>query len=134
MSEQNVEVVRRVSEAFARGDLDTVFALVSPEIEWDFSHADTWLEEQSYQGYAAIMEFFSVWVGEWDDYHFELEEVIDAGDRVVAIVRDEGRAKSSGVKLERRHAEIWTLRGGRVVKIEPFDHKNEALEAVGLEG
>jgi uncharacterized protein len=132
MSQDNVEIVRRVSEAFAGGDLDTVFALVSPEIEWDFSHADTWLEEKTYRGYSGIAEFFSKWVGEWDDYRFEVEEVIDAGDRAVAIVRDEGRAKTSGVRLVRRHAEVWTFRDGRVVRIQPFDHKRDALEAVGL--
>jgi uncharacterized protein len=132
MSQENVEIVRRVSEAFAEGDLDTVFALVAPEIEWDFSNADTWLEEQVYRGYDAITEFFGKWIGEWEDYRFELEDVIDAGDKAVAIVRDEGRGKSSGIRLERRHAEVWTFRDGKVIRIEPFDAKTKALEAVGL--
>jgi ketosteroid isomerase-like protein len=125
MSQQNVEIVHRVSAAFAAGDSDTLFALVAPEIEWDFSHVDTWLD--------GIAEFLGTWVGEWDDYRFEVEDVIDAGDRVVAIVRDEGRGKSSGVKLERRHAEVWTVRDGKVIRIEPYDHKAEALAAVGLD-
>jgi uncharacterized protein len=133
MSHENVEIVRRVSDAFARGDLPTVFALVAPEIEWDFSHADTWLEERVYRGYDAITEFFGKWIGEWEDYRFELEEVIDAGDKAVAVIHDEGRAKTSGVRLERRHAEVWTIRDGRVVRIEPFDRRSDALEAVGLE-
>jgi ketosteroid isomerase-like protein len=132
MSRENVEIVRRVAEAFAEGDSDTVFALVAPEIEWNFSHADTWLEEQVYRGYDAITEFFGKWTEGWEDYRFEVEEIIDAGDRVVAIVRDEGRAKSSGIKVERRHGEVWTVRDGRVVKIEPFDDAADALEAVGL--
>jgi ketosteroid isomerase-like protein len=127
-----VEIVRRVCQAFAERDLNTVFTFVSPEIEWDFSHADTWLEEQVYRGYNAIEEFFGKWVGEWDDYRFELEEVIDAGDRTVAVIRDEGRSKSGGVKLERRHAEVWTVREGQVIRIEPFDDKAHALEAAGL--
>jgi ketosteroid isomerase-like protein len=133
MSQQNVEIVRRVSDAFAAGDSDTLFALVAPEIEWDFSHVDTWLEEKMYRGYDGIAEFFGKWVGEWDDYSFEVEDIIDAGDRVVAIVRDEGRGKSSGIKLERRHAEVWTVRDGKVIRIEPYDEKAEALAAVGLE-
>jgi ketosteroid isomerase-like protein len=132
VSRENLEIVRRVCDAFAAGDLDSVLSLVSPEIEWDFSHADTWLEDQVYRGYEGITEFFGKWTGEWEDYRFELEEVIDAGDRVVAVVRDEGRGRSSGVKLERRHAEVWTIRDGRVIRIEPFDRKGEALEAVGL--
>jgi ketosteroid isomerase-like protein len=134
VSQQNVEIVRQVSDAFASGDSDTLFALVAPEIEWDFSHVDTWLEEKIYRGYDGIGEFFGKWTGEWDDYRFEVEDIIDAGDRVVAIVRDEGRGKSSGIKLERQHAEVWTIRDGKVIRIEPYDHKAEALAAVGLEG
>jgi hypothetical protein len=133
MSQQNVEIVRRVSDAFASGDSNTVFALVAPEIEWDFSHADTWLEEQVYRGYDGIAKFFGKWLREWDDYRFEVEDIIDAGDRVVAIVRDEGRGKSSGIKLERRHAEVWTVHDGKVMRIEPYDDKAKALAAVGLE-
>jgi ketosteroid isomerase-like protein len=134
VSQQNVEIVRRVSDAFASGDADTLFALVAPEIEWDFSHVDTWLEEKIYRGYDGIGEFFGKWTEEWDDYRFEVQDILDAGDRVVAIVRDEGRGKSSGIKLERQHAEVWTIRDGKVIRIEPYDHKAEALAAVGLEG
>jgi ketosteroid isomerase-like protein len=94
MSQQDVEIVRRVSDAFAAGDSDTVFALVSPEIEWNFSNADTWLEEQVYHGFDGIAKFFGKWLEEWDDYRFEVEDIIDAGDRIVAVVRHEGRGKS----------------------------------------
>jgi ketosteroid isomerase-like protein len=134
MSRGDVELVRRVFEALARADMETVFALVDPDVAWDFSHATTWPEERVYRGYAAIGDFFRTWLGEWDDYRFELEEVIDAGDRVVAIVRDEGRGKVSGIKLERRHGEVWTLREGRALRIELFDTREDALEAVDLRG
>jgi ketosteroid isomerase-like protein len=132
VSRENVEIVRRVCQAFAEGDLDTVYDLVAPDVEWDFSHADTWPEEQIYRGYDSIAEFFDKWVDGWEDYRFEVEDIIDAGDKAVAIVRDEGRGKSSGIRLERRHAEVWTFREGKVVRIEPFDDRAEALEAVGL--
>jgi ketosteroid isomerase-like protein len=127
-----VEIVRRVTKAFAAGDMETVFELVAPEIEWNFSNAQTWVEEPVYRGYDGIMQFFSKWTGEWEDYRFEFEEVIDAGDKVVVVVRDEGKSKSAGIKLERRHAEVWTLRDSRVVRIEPFDNKHQALGALGL--
>jgi uncharacterized protein len=130
VSRENVELVHRVCAAFAGGDIDTIYACVAPDVEWDFTNADTWLEEQVYRGYDAIGEFFGKWVGEWEDYRFEVEEVIDAGDKAVVVIHDEGRAKSSGVKLERRHAEVWTVRDGMVVRIEPFDDTAEALAAV----
>ena len=132
MSQENVEIVRRVAEAFAAGDMDAVFAAVAPEIEWDFSNAQTWVEEPVYRGYDGIIKFFAEWTGEWEDYRFEFEEFIDAGDKVVVVVRDEGRSKGAGIKLGRRHAEVWTVRDGSVVRIEPFDHRHQALKAVGL--
>jgi uncharacterized protein len=132
VSRKNVEIVQRVTEAFAKGDLDTVFDFVSPTVEWDFSHADTWLEEQVFRGYGAIGKFFDSWFGEWDDYRFDVEEVIDAGDKTVVVVHDEGRSKTSGVKLERRHAEVWTVSEEKVVRVEAYDEKAQALEAVGL--
>jgi ketosteroid isomerase-like protein len=110
MSQENVEIVRRVSDAFARGDLPTVFALVAPEIEWDFSHADTWLEERVYRGYDAITEFFGKWIGEWEDYRFELEEVIDAGDKAVAVIHDEGKPRPAA-----SGSSAVTLKSGRFV-------------------
>jgi ketosteroid isomerase-like protein len=132
MSQENVEIVRRVSDALTAGDLDTVFTLVAPEIEWDFSNAETWFEEPIYRGYDGVFAFLGMWMGEWEDYRFEVEEIIDAGDKTVAIVRDEGTSKGAGIKLERRHAEVWTINNGQVVRIEPFDHREQALEAVGL--
>jgi ketosteroid isomerase-like protein len=132
MSQENVEIVRRVTEAFAAGDMETVFEWVAPEVEWDFSNAQTWVEEPVYRGYDGILQFFRKWTEEWEDYRFEFDEVIDAGDKAVVVVRDEGTSKSARIKLERRHAEVWTLRENRVVRIEPFDHKHQALEAVGL--
>jgi ketosteroid isomerase-like protein len=62
-----------------------------------------------------------------------VEDVIDAGDKAVAIVRDEGCGKRSGIKLDRRHAEVWTIRGGKVTRIEPYDDTREALASVGME-
>jgi ketosteroid isomerase-like protein len=131
MSDQTVQVVRAVTDAFARGDLETVFAAVAPEIEWDFTHTDQWPEQKIYRGYESVLEFFRAWTEEWDDYRFEVEEIIDAGDQAVAVVHDEGRGRRSGIPLERRHAELWTVEDGKVIRIELFDDKADALEAAG---
>jgi ketosteroid isomerase-like protein len=132
MSQANVEVVRRAVEAFRAGDMQRVFGMVDPAVEWDLSRATTWPEQPLYRGYDDVLRFFTEWTGEWDDYEFDLEELLDAGDRVVAVVRDGGRSKTAGIKLERRHSEVWTLRDGKIVRIDLFDTKAEALEAVGL--
>ena len=132
MSQENVEIVRRVFEAFRAGDTERVLEMVDPAIEWDLSRAATWPERPVYRGYDDVLRFFAEWTGEWDDYEFDLEELLDAGERVVAVIRDGGRSKTAGIKLERRHSEVWTLRDGKVVRIDLFDTKAEALEALEL--
>ena len=133
MSRENVEVVRRVSAAFQRGDLDAVFREVDPAVEWDFTRTDTWLEEQVYRGFDEITDFFRRWTDGWDDWHFEIQRVVDAGDRVVAVIHDEAHGKSTGLKVEREFAQVWSINSeGKVTRIDLYDRVPEALAAVGL--
>jgi ketosteroid isomerase-like protein len=68
----------------------------------------------------------------WDEWRFERERFIDAGDQVVALVRVVARGGSSGVSLVRETAHLWTLRDLRVTRCEVYLDRSEALEAVGL--
>lgn len=85
-----------------------------------------------YVGRAAVIEANRHYWGTWDDYYLEAEELIDAGASVVCVVRERGRGKSSGVPVERRWAQIWTFRRGRIIRWELFGDKAAALEATGL--
>jgi ketosteroid isomerase-like protein len=68
----------------------------------------------------------------WDEWRFEPERFLDAGDRVVVLVRVVARGGSSGVSLDRETAHLWTLRDGRVTRCEVYLDRSEALEAAGL--
>ncbi len=68
----------------------------------------------------------------WGEWRFELERFLDAGDRVLALVRVVAEGGLSGVRLERDTAHIWTLAGGKVTRCEVFLERVEALEALGL--
>ena len=57
---------------------------------------------------------------------------IDAGDRVVVIVRQRGRSKPTGVLVEMRFGQVWTTRGGRGIRMQMYASQEEALEAAGL--
>jgi ketosteroid isomerase-like protein len=67
----------------------------------------------------------------WDEWRFEPERFLDAGDQVVVLVRVVARGGSSGVSLDRETAHLWTLRDRRVTRCEVFLDRSEALEAVG---
>ena len=68
----------------------------------------------------------------WDEIRFEPLEYIDAGESVVVDARLVGQGKKSGVAVERTWSYVWTLRSGRVIRMEGYADRAEALKAAGL--
>jgi ketosteroid isomerase-like protein len=130
MSQENVEVVRRSFEAFQRGDYEAAVEALDPGIEYDLTHFP---DGQIYLGHDGVREAFRIWLGTWEDYRQVLDELIDlGGDEVLAVVREFGRGKGSGIEVERPTAGVWTMRDGKAVRIRFYPGKAEALEAAGL--
>ncbi len=131
MSRENVEVVRASFEAFRAGDYDRALEPFDAKVEYDLTHFP---EGRVYQGREGVVEAFRTWMGAFEDYRQELDELIDAGgDHVIAVVREFGRGKGSGVETERSTAGLWTLRDGRAIRIRFYDTKEDALRAIGSE-
>jgi ketosteroid isomerase-like protein len=131
MSRQNLEVVRDSFEAFRAGDYVRALEAFDPEVEYDLRHFP---EGEIYHGRDGVREAFRIWMGAFEDYRQELDELIDAGgDHVVAVVREFGRGKGSGVETQRSTAGLWTLRDGRAIRIRFYDTKEDALRAAGSE-
>jgi ketosteroid isomerase-like protein len=144
MSQENVEIVRRMLEASDRRDGAAVFAAYDPRIEWDFTD----VPEQSdfyaraaalfglggvFRGHEAVRSWFREWFSAWEAVDYEHEALIDAGDDVVEFVRCRVRGRESGVEFEfPPYAGVWTLRGGKIVRMKVYWDREEALKAVGL--
>jgi ketosteroid isomerase-like protein len=62
----------------------------------------------------------------------EAEELVEARDTVLVSVRQSGVGRASGVPAELRYFTLWSFRGGKVIRIESFRQRSEALEAAGL--
>ena len=134
MSEENVEIVRRAYAALTRGDGDTLRDLAAPELVADFSRR--LVEPVVVRGREeAIASYLSETREAWDDWPvWEPQELIDAGDKVVAFIRSSARGKGSGVEVEAHVWNLWTFRDGTPVEWKYFgDDKAAALEAAGLE-
>ena len=129
MSTENVQTVLRVFDAFRRRDDEAVFASYDPAIEWNMEGYPHWPGRQSYRGVEGIQEFFRDWLQDFDDYTSDALDPLDLGDRVLLTVNDRGRGKGSGVSIERYHAQVWTLRDGRVLRIEVWESREAALAA-----
>jgi ketosteroid isomerase-like protein len=128
MSQENVEVVRRMWEAFLRRDFDQALAAFHPDIEWDGTNLP---DGTISRGHQAIIDHSARWFGMWEDWTIELGEFVDVGDDVVVFIRERGRSKT-GIDMDERHAEVYTLEEGRIVRRRGFSDTTQALEAVGL--
>jgi ketosteroid isomerase-like protein len=132
MSEENVEIVRRALEAWRRGGRKAVADLLDPEIEWRMP--PNLPEAGTYRGRADVVRRLEEFLEAWDDLTVTVEELVDAGDRVVALVRYSGRGRESGIEIAgmTTDAQVWTLRNGKVLRVELYGGTAAALEAVGL--
>jgi ketosteroid isomerase-like protein len=133
MSQENIEVVRRIYDELARGDFWAIAPLLDPQITWDWG-AEMALVEGStvYHGPSGVEAATREWLRAWDAARIEAEEFFDAGDDVVAFTRIHARPKHGGPELEMANANVWTVRGGLVTSMKGYT-RTEALKAVGLE-
>jgi ketosteroid isomerase-like protein len=138
MSQENMEVVRRLFEVFqadmARGDpgalLDRPEAFAD-DFEWI---VPTPLDGKSvWRGREGFVEFVRTWTEQFQGWSLQVEQLIDAGkDKVVVLTRQTATGKESGVPVELSLGQVWELEGGRVIRARNYFSHAEALEAAGL--
>ena len=129
MSQENVEAVRRSYEAYERGDMESALAALDPEIEvYDHDIPDS----REYRGLEGVLRWQADWEASWASWRWEPEEFIDAGDRVVAVLRVHAIGRGSGIDVERLDGAVFTLRAGKCIRFDYYGSKAQALEAVGL--
>jgi ketosteroid isomerase-like protein len=127
MSQENVEVVRRIWDAYSRGDFDQIRAHADPAVVM------ITVEEGPLYGIEAVRKNHERWWEAWENSESTVEEVIDGvGDRVFVMARFRGRGKASGAEVKGRHFEVYTVRDRKVIRVEEFSERREALEAAGL--
>jgi ketosteroid isomerase-like protein len=130
MSQENVELVRREYERFITGELAE--DLITPEFVWDMSKFAGWPEQQTYNGFEGMNSFLTNWTSSWDDWELTLVDLLDAGEKVVALMHQTGRSKTTGAVVEMSFAQVWTVRDGKRTRMEMYSDPAEALQAEGL--
>ncbi len=128
MAAENVEIVRRVFDAFNRGDFETALDLLDEDVEWG-GPPDVPDETGPYRGHDGVVAGFRNFMKVWERLDVELVEVIDAGDRVVAVNRWHGRSRGHGVDVDLHVSQVLELRDGKVTRVRQFRERDEALAA-----
>jgi ketosteroid isomerase-like protein len=128
MSEENVEIVRQVVDAYNARDTDRFLGLIDPEIEFR-----SVFERKTYRGLAGMVQWTEDLDATMEGLHSEDDRFLDAGeDRVVYLYRIVGRGTGSGVPVSREFAILLRLRNGKLFKGEVYLNQKLALEAAGL--
>jgi ketosteroid isomerase-like protein len=130
VSSRDVETIRGLNAVFneAPGETEAWLAYYHPDQE--FHAPPEWPEKSVYRGHEGIAELAEAWFGSFDEYRWDAEEMIDAGDCVVALFHHRGRMGSQWV--EREIGAVFHLREGKVIRVDAFFSWDEARDKAGV--
>jgi ketosteroid isomerase-like protein len=131
MSQENVEVVRRAYEFWAKRDYSFIREIAHPEGTIDLSRNQ--LNPGVYRGYDGFLRWVTEVEEIWDKFVIVPEEFVDSGEHVFVGIQMSGKGKGSGIDVGMRVFNVWTFRNGKVWRITGgYRDRAEALEAAGL--
>jgi ketosteroid isomerase-like protein len=131
MSQENVELLRRLADALTAGEPIPEFVAADHRSE----NVNTAIADGTYTGPDGLREWRKdMFSGFGEDVRFQVDEVIaESDDYVVAVVSLRGRGAASGARLDLRWTNASWFRDGMMVRSVGFERRGEALKAVGLE-
>lgn len=126
MSQENLERIKAGFVAHNRGDLDALVELYDPDVVFETLLLGT------HHGNEAIRLIYEENQKTMAGYDVVPVELIDAGDKVVAVAQMVGAGSASRIALDDAFAFVFTFKGDRVVREQAFRNREEAVEAAGL--
>lgn len=129
MSRENVEVVRRTYEEFARTGQPPLSAL-DPDVEW---HTAADLPDSGvHRGHDAVGALVQEWIDSFEDFRADATEFIDRGEYVVVSLVLRGRVRGSDEEVALPETHVWKMRDRKAVEVREYRTTEQALEAAGL--
>ena len=137
MSQENVEIVRRIVEALIpgveSGDFGSAWdsGAIADDVEW--VSAPNFIEQRRFRGQEGLVEFVRQWTEDFEEYSIHFERLVDAGeDQVLGFFTESATGKGSGATVEQPFFVVFDMRDGQLVRMRFHLERDEALEAAGL--
>ena len=135
MSQENTDLVRNLYAAFGRGDLDEVFQIFTDDITFNLAENSPYDAGKPHVGRQEIVEnVFTRIGGETEGFTIVPEAIHDAGDVVVVQGRYKGKNLNTGLAIDLQMCHIWTIRGGRLARMDQYLDTLKAREVYGAFG
>jgi ketosteroid isomerase-like protein len=129
MTPGNADLVRPIYEEWGRGNWQPRFELYHPRMEWGWSDEFPGLAGV-YEDHRSPNPRLRGWLSGWEHWRAEADEYLELGDHVVVLASYHGRGKGSGVEIHQEGAHVFELRDGKVVRLEIFANRTNAIESV----
>ena len=126
---QDVEIVQGFFQSWNDGDMSAVKQLFADDVRWDevggrLDRPEVLGREDVHYGLESLYDT-------WQSYRLEPEEVRSVGGRILAVVREVARGRTSGLEVDSRWGYVITIRAGRIVQVEAYRDPQQALDAIG---
>ena len=129
----NVTILKRGYEAFAKGDVPTVLGIFDPKIEWNEAEHVTYWPGGAFHGPQEIVNgVFARIPNDFDGFRIEIKRMVAAGDTILVEARYLGTAKATGKPLNAQVAHIWDFRDGKVVKWQQYTDTWQFAQVTGI--
>jgi ketosteroid isomerase-like protein len=125
LMEADAQLVREIIEALNRGDLDAMLARMHPDFEWRPLEASP--AARVCRGHEQVMEYVEDWLSTFESVRLDLEDATEVADRVLTVVHGHGRGRGSGLQIDNRFCQVWTVRDGTAVAMQEYATRKEAL-------
>ena len=128
MSQETIGLIQASLERFA----------ATGEPAWDTLHEEVEVHDHDimdageYRGHAGFGRWLEDWASAWSEFSMEPQEFLDADERVVAVIRMKAKGQGSGVEVERQDAMVFEVLDGKIKRLDYYNNRAQALEAVGL--
>ena len=130
MSQENVAAVRAVYDEWRNGNFRAGVDLYDAQAL--LVQGETFPESGNYVGLEGISEYMRTFLEAWEEVTIDAEDLVDAGDSVIAAVVQRGIGKGSGAPAEFRYFQVWTFRGDRVIRLDVLRDRAAADDAAGF--
>jgi ketosteroid isomerase-like protein len=131
MPRENLEIVREMYARREAGDM-YVGEFVDPELVFVRIGSEAPDFTGEWHGLQGLKQATADYLNVWEDYRFEVDRMIELGDRVLVLETQTARGRRSGAVISQEVGALLTLRGGRIVRWEYYWERSDALEAAGI--
>ena len=131
MSEENLNIVRGMYEAFGLGNIGGVIAALDPQVEWLEAEHFIYDDGNPYLGPNAVLEgVFARIRDEWDGFRVSPKEILDAGETIIGHGYYSGSYRRNGKTVRAQFAHVFKIRGGKVVSFQQYTDTAQFLQVV----